>query len=158
MASRLECHVQSIIDAISQSHQSGILYNGSGRNGETARSKRFVCFVILLLVSKSHSVHSRRLSAGSGIMSSLQDPPPPVAADAAWHELQAQLAVENVCVASSQLLEMIRTLRLSLLLMDEDAIVAEEEYQVLTEKQVAQEAQKQADELEAEWRKLRNAI
>jgi hypothetical protein len=91
-------------------------------------------------------------------MTTLQDPPPPVAADAAWHEMQTQLAVENLCVASSQLLELIRTLRLSLLLMDEDTIVAEEELQAMTERQEAQEAQGQADELEAEWRKLRNTM
>ena len=91
-------------------------------------------------------------------MTSLQDPPPPAAADAAWHELQTQLAVENLCVASSQLLELIRTLRLSLLLMDENTILAEEELQTLHEKQDAQEAQRQADALEAEWRKLRNSI
>ena len=89
-------------------------------------------------------------------MTSLQDPPPPVAADAAWHELQTQLAVENLCAASSQLLELIRTLRLSLLLMDEDTILAEEELETMTENQEAQDAQRQADHLEAEWRKLRN--
>jgi hypothetical protein len=96
--------------------------------------------------------------AGSGTMTSIQDPPPPVAADAAWHDLQAQLAVENLCVASSQLLELIRTLRLSLLLMDEETIRAEEELQVLKEKKKAEEASREADELETEWRKLRNIL
>ena len=91
-------------------------------------------------------------------MSSMQDPPPPVAADAAWHELQTQLAVENLCVASSQLLELIRTLRLSLLLMDEDTIVAEEQLQAITEHQEAERALKQAHDFEVELRKLRNVL
>lgn len=91
-------------------------------------------------------------------MTTLQDPPPPAAADAAWHELQTQLAVENLSVASSQLLELIRTLRLSLLLMDEETILAEEEYQVLSEQHEAQEAQQEADRLEEEWRKRRNEL
>mmetsp|Transcript_1186 Transcript_1186/g.1817 ORF Transcript_1186/g.1817 Transcript_1186/m.1817 type:complete len:152 (+) Transcript_1186:76-531(+) len=94
--------------------------------------------------------------AGGGTMSSLQNPPPPTAADAAWHELQTQLAVENLCVASLNMLELIRKLRLSLLLMDEDTMMAEEEYQVLQCQKAAQEAQVAADEMEAEWRKLRN--
>lgn len=89
-------------------------------------------------------------------MTSLQNPPPPTAADAAWHELQTQLAVENMCVASLHLLELIRTLRLSLLLMDEDTMMAEEEYQVIQCQKAAQDAQVSADEMEAEWRKLRN--
>jgi ABC-type sugar transport system ATPase subunit len=91
-------------------------------------------------------------------MTTLQDPPPPAAADAAWHELQTQLAVENLSVASSQLLDLIRTLRLSLLLMDEETILAEEEYQVLSEQQVAQEAKLEAQKLEEEWRKRRNEL
>ena len=91
-------------------------------------------------------------------MTTLQDPPPPAAADAAWHELQTQLAVENLSVASSQLLDLIRTLRLSLLLMDEETILAEEEYQVLSEQEVAQEAKLEAQKLEEEWRKRRNEL
>lgn len=91
-------------------------------------------------------------------MTTLQDPPPPAAADAAWHELQARLSVENLCVASSHLLELIRTLRLSLLLQDEDTMMAEEEYQVLEDAKVAQEAQEAVVKLEAEWHELRNSI
>jgi hypothetical protein len=64
--------------------------------------------------------------AGGGHMISAQDPPPPpLAADVALASLQCQLASENICVATSHLLTLIRTLRLSLLLMDEDTIDAE---------------------------------
>ena len=91
-------------------------------------------------------------------MKSLNEPPPPLAADAAMHDLQSQTAVENLCVASSHLLELIRTLRLSVLLMDEDTIAAEEALQVLESKQITQQAQAEADHLEAELMKLRNEL
>lgn len=59
------------------------------------------------------------------------DPPPPLAASAALNLMQAKLAAENLCVASSKALDLIRTLRLSALLMDEEAIVLEEEEEAL---------------------------
>ena len=96
--------------------------------------------------------------SGGGKMMSLQDPPPPpLAADVASSSLQCQLAVENICVASSQLLSLIRTLRLSILMMDEEAIAAEEELQVLEVQKITMEAQNQANQLEKEWMELRNS-
>mmetsp|Transcript_7223 Transcript_7223/g.14792 ORF Transcript_7223/g.14792 Transcript_7223/m.14792 type:complete len:162 (-) Transcript_7223:1461-1946(-) len=96
--------------------------------------------------------------AGGGKMMSLQDPPPPpLAADVASSSLQCQLAVENICVASSHLLSLIRTLRLSILMMDEEAIAAEEELQVLEVEKITTEAQNQANRLEKEWMELRNS-
>lgn len=91
-------------------------------------------------------------------MNSLQEPPPPLAGDAALHELQAQLAVENLCVASSHLLELIRTLRLSVLLMDEDTIAAEEQLQVLESNKITALAEAEASKIEAELLRLRNHI
>ena len=90
-------------------------------------------------------------------MKSAQDPPPPpLAADVAMSGLQCQLAVENICLATSNLLSLIRTLRLSILLMDEETIAAEEELQVQKAHQIAAQAQAQANMLEQEWMKLRN--
>ena len=90
-------------------------------------------------------------------MQSAQDPPPPpLAADVAMSSLQCQLAVENMCVAASNLLTLIRTLRLSLLLMDEPTIAAEEEWQVQEAFQIAALAQQEANQLEQEWMELRN--
>ena len=88
-------------------------------------------------------------------MLSLQEPPPPLAADAVLHELQAQLAVENLCVASSHLLELIRTIRLSVLLMDEDTIAAEEEFQVIEFSLETEKAQLETARLETELMRLR---
>ncbi|CAJ1949937.1 unnamed protein product [Cylindrotheca closterium] len=95
--------------------------------------------------------------AGGGNMNSLQDPPPPpLAANVALSSLQCQLAVENLCVAASQLLSLIRTLRLSLLLMDEATIVAEEEWQVEQVRAITEKAMQEADVLEQKWMEYRN--
>jgi hypothetical protein len=96
------------------------------------------------------------ITAGGGTM--IAEPPPPLASDAVLHELQAQLAVENLCVASSNLLELIRTLRLSVMLMDEDAIAAEEEFQVMESSLETEKAHLEAAQLEAELMKLRNSL
>lgn len=91
-------------------------------------------------------------------MQSSQEPPPPLAADASLSALQAQMAVENLCVASSNMLDLIRTLRLSILLMDEDTIAAEEEWQVTASKEQTRQCMKQVAELEAELLKLKNQM
>jgi len=96
--------------------------------------------------------------AGGGVMQSIQEPPPPLAADASLSALQAQMAVENLCVASSNLLDLIRTLRLSILLMDEDTIAAEEEAQVASSKEQTQQCMLEAAKLEAELLKLKNQL
>lgn len=90
-------------------------------------------------------------------MKALQDPPPPpLAADVALSSLQCQLAAENLCTATSNMLSLIRTLRLSLLLMDEETIAAEEEWQVQQVQTITTKAQEQANILEQEWLGLRN--
>lgn len=87
--------------------------------------------------------------AGGGHMISAQDPPPPpLAADVALASLQCQLASENICVATSHLLSLIRTLRLSLLLMDEDTIDAEESLQAQETKRMTEQAMTKAIQLE----------
>lgn len=100
----------------------------------------------------------RDIGTGAGQkMMSLQDPPPPpLAADVGSSSLQCQLAAENICVASSQLLSLIRTLRLSILLMDEETIAAEEEWQVMELQKLTSNVQKDANELERKWMELRN--
>jgi hypothetical protein len=96
-------------------------------------------------------------SGGHARMQSVQDPPPPpLAADIASSSLQCQLAVENIAVATSQLLSLIRTLRLSLLLMDETTIQAEEEWQVAQLQESAMVWEKQAQQYEQQWMALRN--
>lgn len=96
--------------------------------------------------------------SGGGMVLDVNEPPPSLAADASLAALQAKLAAQNLCVASANLLDLIRTLRLSILLMDEKSIAAEEEEECELCQDVANEALKESVELEAELLKIRNDI
>ncbi|KAG7349145.1 RNA polymerase II transcription mediator complex protein [Nitzschia inconspicua] len=110
---------------------------------------------VMALESSSGKMDPR--SGGGGNMQTIQDPPrPALAADIASSSLQCQLAVENIAVAASQLLSLIRTLRLSILLMDEETIQAEEEWQVVQLQESTRQALEQAQEWEQTWMALRN--
>ena len=87
-------------------------------------------------------------------MAAHDPPPPPLAADVALSTLQCQLAAENICVASSHILSLIRKLRLSLLLMDEETMDAEEQVEVERTKQLTQEALKAAVKLKMQYMEL----
>mmetsp|Transcript_68534 Transcript_68534/g.101815 ORF Transcript_68534/g.101815 Transcript_68534/m.101815 type:complete len:105 (-) Transcript_68534:514-828(-) len=86
------------------------------------------------------------------------EPPPPLAADAALSALQAKLAAQNLCVASSDMLDLIRLLRLSALLMDEDVIAAEEEEECEEVGEMALIAAEESAAIEAELMRLRNRV
>ena len=108
-----------------------------------------MCTVFLILVL---------VVAGGGKMQTPSDAPTPaLAASVNMSALQCQLACENICVAASQLLSLIRTLRLSILLMDEETIATEEEWQVHQLQAVTAEAQREANLLEQEWLTMRNS-
>mmetsp|Transcript_1010 Transcript_1010/g.1661 ORF Transcript_1010/g.1661 Transcript_1010/m.1661 type:complete len:164 (+) Transcript_1010:84-575(+) len=94
--------------------------------------------------------------AGGGLMRDADDPPPPLAANIQMSAVQAKLAVENLCVASSHALDLIRTLRLSALLMDEEAIRAEEEEEALDVYEKKLEAEEECILLEQKLHDLRN--
>ena len=87
--------------------------------------------------------------------SNTDPPPPPLAADVALSTLQITAATENICVAASQILSLIRTLQLSLLLEDYDTIEAEEEDQVLMAQEITNTAQQDAALLEQELMRIR---
>ena len=89
-------------------------------------------------------------------MKSLADPPPPpLAADVRLSSLQCRTAAENLCAAASRILHLIRTLRLSLLLMDQDTLRAEEEIQIYESKRRTRAANQEALQLEQELMQLR---
>eukprot|EP00984_Skeletonema_dohrnii_P003159 scaffold1049_cov101-Skeletonema_dohrnii-CCMP3373.AAC.4 len=94
--------------------------------------------------------------ACGGLMRDADDPPPPLAANVQMSAVQAKLAVENLCVASSHALDLIRTLRLSALLMDEEAIRAEEEEEALDVYEKKLEAEEECILLEQKLLELRN--
>jgi Surfeit locus protein 5 subunit 22 of Mediator complex len=107
----------------------------------------------------SHGFFFLKLKVGGGHMLSSQDPPPPpLAADVALSTLQCQLAVENICVATSNVLSLIRTLRLSLLLMDEDTMNAEEQVEVERTQKLTQQAMQTIAELEQRYMDLQNEV
>ena len=90
-------------------------------------------------------------------MKSLSDPPPPpLAADVTLSSLQCRAASENICVACSQLLSLIRTLRLSLLLMDGETMEAEEFLQVEYAQQRTAEIMANIARLEEELTQVRS--
>jgi hypothetical protein len=92
--------------------------------------------------------------AGGGRMGPSDPPLPPLAADVNMSTIQCQLAAENICVAASQLLSLIRTLRLSLLLMDQDTIEAEEQVEVERTQALTVEALRHSVELEQQYVQL----
>jgi len=81
-------------------------------------------------------------------------PPPPLAATLAISTLQCQLAAENICVAASNILSLIRTVRLSLLLMDKDTVTAEEIAEVERTRELTVTALQEVAELEQQVREL----
>ena len=89
-------------------------------------------------------------------MQTPEDPPPPLAASVSLNRVQAKLAAENLCVAASNALDLIRTLRLSALLLDEEAIRAEEEEEALEAMEVTLAAEEKCVELERWLVELRN--
>jgi hypothetical protein len=94
--------------------------------------------------------------AGGGPMRDPDDPPPPpLASNVEMTALQAKLAAENLCVASSNALDLIRTLRLSVLLTDEELIRAEEEEEALKMFEASLWAEDECASLEARLMELR---
>lgn len=89
-------------------------------------------------------------------MKTPDDPPPPLAASVALNSVQAKLAAENLCVAASNALDLIRTLRLSALLLDEEAVRAEEEEEALEAMEVGLIAEEECVELERRLVEMRN--
>ena len=94
--------------------------------------------------------------AGGAPMRDVDDPPPPpLAANVEMTALQAKLAAENLCVASSNALDLIRTLRLSILLTDDELIRAEEEEEALELFETTLQAEEECRLLEAKLMELR---
>lgn len=89
-------------------------------------------------------------------MQTPDDPPPPLAAAVSMNAIQAKLAAENLCVAASNALDLIRTLRLSALMLDEEAIRIEEEEEALEAAEVGLGAEEECAILEGKLIELRN--
>jgi Surfeit locus protein 5 subunit 22 of Mediator complex len=100
--------------------------------------------------------HNPRSGSRQHVMKSTQDPPPPpLAANVASSLVQCQVAAENLNVAASSLLTLIRTLKLSLLLTDSDTMEAEQELECRACQEEAAQALREASELEQTLMELR---
>jgi hypothetical protein len=106
-------------------------------------------FFLSLFLSHTHT-HTHIIAGGGHMISPTDPPPPPLASNVAYSTLQCQTAAENISVATSHLLTLIRTLQLSLLLMDDEAMRAEEERQDAEAQELTYEARTQAARLELE--------
>lgn len=95
--------------------------------------------------------------SGGGIMRDPNEPPAPLAADTALASLQTELSAQNLCVASAHLLDLIRTLRLSALLMEENSILEEEAEEYENERELSRIASVQSATLEAEYVSVRDS-
>jgi len=93
--------------------------------------------------------------AGGGCMVDANDPPTPLAAHVRLSAVQAKIASENLCVAASNALDLISTLRLSVLLMDEELVRAEEEEESLALRERGLKAEEECALLEDKLTALR---
>ena len=108
------------------------------------------------LLRAAASPSSESSAAGGAPMRDVEDPPPPpLAANVEMTALQAKLAAENLCVASSNALDLIRTLRLSILLTDDELTRAEEEEEALELFESSLQAEEECRLLEAKLMELR---
>jgi hypothetical protein len=117
----------------------------------------FVCIYYSyfpFLLSFSFSVITVVLS-GSFLMQNATEPSPALAAEVRLSALQCRTAAENLCEAVTTLVTLIRTLRLSLLLMDHDTMEAEENIQMYHSQQRTQTILQQAVHIEQELIQLR---
>ena len=85
-------------------------------------------------------------------MKDSKEPPPPLAAKATLSSLQAKLSAQNISVATSQLLDIIRILRLSALIMDVETANMEEDMECLDNGIMIEDALKEIRTLEEDLR------
>jgi hypothetical protein len=88
-------------------------------------------------------------------MKSQNEPPPPLAASAELSELSTAVATENICTSVNTLLDLIRTLRLSVTIMGEERF-QEEEVECWEDGVVIDEICKETMQLEKELRSIMN--
>ncbi|GFH48177.1 hypothetical protein CTEN210_04653 [Chaetoceros tenuissimus] len=93
--------------------------------------------------------------AGGGQMKSQNEPPPPLAASAELSELSTAVATENICTSVNTLLDLIRTLRLSVTIMGEERF-REEEVECWEDGVVIDEICEETMQLEREIRSIMN--
>lgn len=92
-----------------------------------------------------------------GHMTSVNEPPPPLASSTSLSALTASVATENICTSVNTLLDLIRILRLSVTVMGEERF-KEEQLECWEDGVVMDEILEESKELEAELRDLMGKV
>ena len=88
-------------------------------------------------------------------MKSMTEPPPPLSASASLSTLQTKLSTQNIITASNTLLDLIRTMRVSALVMDGERVKLEEEVECWEDGIVTDVVREEGERYEKEWIDLR---
>lgn len=90
-------------------------------------------------------------------MTSVNEPPPPLASSTSLSALTTSVATENICTSVNTLLDLIRILRLSVTVMGEERF-KEEQLECWEDGVVMDEILEESKELEAELRDLMGKV
>ena len=88
-------------------------------------------------------------------MTSMTEPPPPLSASTSQSTLQTKLSTQNIITACNTLLDLIRKMRMSALVMDGDRIRMEEDVECWENGVVTNIVREEGNLLEKEWIELR---
>lgn len=88
-------------------------------------------------------------------MQSMTEPPPPLSASISLSTLQTKLSTQNIINASNTLLDLIRIMRVSALVMDGERVRIEEDVECWEDEIVTNLVKEEGEMYEKEWIELR---
>jgi hypothetical protein len=98
---------------------------------------------------------SHNIIDGGGQMQSMTEPPPPLSASISLSTLQTKLSTQNIINASNTLLDLIRIMRVSALVMDGERVRIEEDVECWEDEIVTNLVKEEGEMYEKEWIELR---
>lgn len=115
----------------------------------------------ILILCKLHVFMMMHLKLGiftaGGKMTTDNEPPAPLASSTSLSTLSTAVATQNLCASVNQLLDLIRTLRLSITIMGEDR-VEEEELECFENSVAMEDIMKESSRIESELLDLLNNV
>ncbi len=88
-------------------------------------------------------------------MTTMTEPPAPLSASVSLSTLQTKLSTQNIITASNALLDLIRIMRVSALVMDGERIHMEEEVECWEDEIVTSVVKREGERYEKEYMELR---
>ena len=88
-------------------------------------------------------------------MKTMTEPPPPLSSSISLSTLQTKLSTQNIIAACNNLLDLIRIMRVSALVMDSEGIDMEEEVECWEDGIVTGIVRREGEKYEKEWMELR---